>query len=242
MIQFIRISIFQFLQFLCTLFLLCFCASSSTFRLLDVFSFLFFFGSIKSLQLLEAACSTSGIKTESGLKKKMGWFSLFAFFLSLPPLLWLVNLSLGIIFWLVPTLCLFNALQNTPALLVSLAAVFWMSRSRSFGGTLRDIQKTGARETMLLCIIPSSLISWACRIVWPSMCTTFLTSCLALDITSTWYFDGLLRWVSEVFLASGGNFRCWPKADTSSGHYKDLTETGNRARKVSGTQGNVGYE
>ena len=175
-------------------------------------------------------------------KKKMGWFSLFAFFLSLPPLFWLVNLSLGIIFWIVPTLCLFNALQNTPALLVSLAAVFWMSRSRCLGGTLRDIQKTGARETVLLCIIPSSLISWACRIVWPSMCTTFLTSCLALDITSTWYFDGLLRWVSEVFLACGGNFRCWPKADTSSGHYKDLTETGNRARKVSGTQGNVGYE
>ena len=50
----------------------------------------------------------------------------------------------------------------------------------------------------------------------------------------------------------GGNFRCWPKADTSSaigqsherriraGHYKDLTETGNRARKVSGTLGKEG--
>ena len=23
-------------------------------------------------------------------------------------------------------------------------------------------------------------------------------------------------WVPEVFLACGGNFRCWPKADTSS--------------------------
>ena len=146
----------------------------------------------------------------------MGWFSLFAFFLSLLPLLWLFNLSPGIIFWPAPTLCLFTALQHPPALLVSLAAVFWSSRNRSFGGTLRDIQKTGARETMLLCIIPSSLISWACRIVWPSMCTTFLTSCLALDIASTCYFDGLLRWVSEVFLAYGGNFRCWPKADTSS--------------------------
>ena len=52
-------------------------------------------------------------------------------------------------------------------------------------------------------------------------------------------------WVPEVFLACGGNFRCWPKADTSSAvgrsherrHYKDLTETGNRTRKVSGTQG-----
>ena len=64
-------------------------------------------------------------------------------------------------------------------------------------------------------------------------------------------------WVPEVFLACGRNFRCWPKADTSSEPpfqtparlrfsccpvgqsqpYKDLTATGNRARKVSGTQG-----
>ena len=69
-------------------------------------------------------------------------------------------------------------------------------------------------------------------------------------------------WVLDVFIACGGNFRCWPKADTSSavgrsherrscektfrfsagkafhaGHYEDLTETGNRARTVSGTQG-----
>ena len=33
-----------------------------------------------------------------------------------------------------------------------------------------------------------------------------------------------IPWVPEVFLACGGNFRCWPKADTSSavgaGHYK----------------------
>ena len=52
--------------------------------------------------------------------------------------------------------------------------------------------------------------------------------------------------VPEVFLACGGNFsvlaegrhilghRLNPRA---AGHYKDLTETGNRARKVSGTQG-----
>ena len=55
---------------------------------------------------------------------------------------------------------------------------------------------------------------------------------------------------TEVFLVCVGNFRCWPKADTSSalsqshqrrsaGHYKDLTEAGNRARKVSGTQGSA---
>ena len=50
-----------------------------------------------------------------------------------------------------------------------------------------------------------------------------------------------LPWVPEVFLACGRNLQCRPKADRSSafraGHYKDLTETGNRARKVSGTQG-----
>ena len=31
--------------------------------------------------------------------------------------------------------------------LVSLATVFWMSRNVSFGGALRDIQETAARET-----------------------------------------------------------------------------------------------
>ena len=52
--------------------------------------------------------------------------------------------------------------------------------------------------------------------------------------------------VPELFLAWSGNFsvlaegrhifghRPKPRA---AGHYKDLTETGNRARKVSGTQG-----
>ena len=44
-----------------------------------------------------------------------------------------------------------------------------------------------------------------------------------------------IPWVAEVFLACGENFRCWPKADTSSAVGR--TETGNRARKVSGTQG-----
>ena len=56
-----------------------------------------------------------------------------------------------------------------------------------------------------------------------------------------------LPWVPEVFLACGGNFRCRPKSNTASavgrrreknvGHFQDLTETGNRARKVYGTQG-----
>ena len=65
-----------------------------------------------------------------------------------------------------------------------------------------------------------------------------------------------LPWVTEVFLACGRNFSCWPKAETSSavgriherrsrekkraGHYIDLTETGIRARKVSGTLGKEG--
>ena len=46
------------------------------------------------------------------------------------------------------------------------------------------------------------------------------------------YFMILLLWVPEVFLGCGGNFRCCPKAEATSGE-----ETGNRARKVSGTQG-----
>ena len=50
-----------------------------------------------------------------------------------------------------------------------------------------------------------------------------------------------LPWLPEVFLACGGNFRCWPKA-FRAGHCKDLTETGNRARKVSGTQGRLQRE
>jgi len=62
-------------------------------------------------------------------------------------------------------------------------------------------------------------------------------------ITKKWSLDydlteNHLPWVPEVFLACSGNFLCWPKADTSSavGHYKNLTETGNRTRKVSDTQ------
>ena len=47
------------------------------------------------------------------------------------------------------------------------------------------------------------------------------------------YTGYYLPWVPEVFLACGGNFPCWPKAEATSG----LTETRNRARKVSGTQG-----
>ena len=46
--------------------------------------------------------------------------------------------------------------------------------------------------------------------------------------------------VPEVFLACGGNFRCRPKADTSSALGREIKETGNRARKVSGTQGTNG--
>ena len=50
-----------------------------------------------------------------------------------------------------------------------------------------------------------------------------------------------LPWVPGFFLACGGNFWCWQKAEAACrvGHYEDLTETGNRARKVSGTQGTL---
>ena len=37
----------------------------------------------------------------------------------------------------------------------------------------------------------------------------------------------VLPWVPEVFLACGGNFRCWPKAEATSGE---------AARKTSGTE------
>ena len=58
---------------------------------------------------------------------------------------------------------------------------------------------------------------------------------LRMRTASTGYAHSTLPWLPEVFLACGGNF---PKADTENSRYKDLTETGNRARKVSGTQGN----
>ena len=53
-----------------------------------------------------------------------------------------------------------------------------------------------------------------------------------------------LPWVPEVFLACGGIFgvgrRTKPREKLfRAGHYKDLTETGNRAKKVSGTLGRV---
>ena len=40
----------------------------------------------------------------------------------------------------------------------------------------------------------------------------------------------------------GGNFRCWPKADTSSAICQSHDRTRNRARKVSGTQGSSKQE
>ena len=58
---------------------------------------------------------------------------------------------------------------------------------------------------------------------------------LRMRTASTGHAHSTLPWLPEVFLACGGNF---PKADTENSRYKDLTETGNRARKVSGTQGN----
>ena len=73
--------------------------------------------------------------------------------------------------------------------------------------------------------------------------------CLAFSVPASFSSP----WVPEVFLACGGNVRCWPKADTSSAvgrsreknflrwSQKDLPEIGNRARKVSGTQGTFSW-
>ena len=46
-----------------------------------------------------------------------------------------------------------------------------------------------------------------------------------------------LSWVPEAFVARGGNFRCWPKADTSPAVGR-LAETasGKAARKTSGAE------
>ena len=59
-------------------------------------------------------------------------------------------------------------------------------------------------------------------------------------------YPGYQRFVSRAAGIFG--VQCWPKTDTSSaeatsgaGHYKALTETGNRARKVSGTQGSGSF-
>ena len=52
--------------------------------------------------------------------------------------------------------------------------------------------------------------------------------------------SSLLPWVPEIFLACGGNFRCWPKADTSSAvgrsHEQAKPRAGEAARKTSGTE------
>jgi len=71
--------------------------------------------------------------------------------------------------------------------------------------------------------------------VSPDFAEDLLSDLVTCDVSSyiNSVFASSVPWVPEVFLACGGNFRCWPKADTA----EDLTETGNRARKVSGTQG-----
>ena len=53
-----------------------------------------------------------------------------------------------------------------------------------------------------------------------------------------------LPWVPDVFPTAGifgVGRRPTHLRQQATGHYKDLTETGNRARKVSGTQGNVAF-
>ena len=71
--------------------------------------------------------------------------------------------------------------------------------------------------------------------------TPHRVNCLKLAWLKNWVssnanFRISVPWVPEFFLACDENFRCWPKAEAArktfrAGHYKDLTETGNRARK-----------
>ena len=66
--------------------------------------------------------------------------------------------------------------------------------------------------------------------------------CLQRDFTN--FTKHGLPWVPEVFLACGGTFSVLAEGRSherrGTGHCKDLRETGNLARKVSGTQGNKG--
>ena len=56
----------------------------------------------------------------------------------------------------------------------------------------------------------------------PHLCTRYDEKCVA----DSNVVASRLPWVPEVFLACGGNFRCWPKAEATSGeafragHYK----------------------
>ena len=49
-----------------------------------------------------------------------------------------------------------------------------------------------------------------------------------------------IPWAPEVFLAYGGNFRCWPKADTSSVVGRSHTETGTAREKSLAPKVNAG--
>ena len=49
-------------------------------------------------------------------------------------------------------------------------------------------------------------------------------------------------WVPKVFLARGGNFRCWPKPDTSSAVARSHEPDGNRAKKTLWHPGGQGFE
>ena len=95
-----------------------------------------------------------------------------------------------------------------------------------------DAKKSLDRERPFsLALRVVSLFSFLSRLA-PSV-TRVAIACLAF--CSTDYrkkYPGYQRFFSRA----AGIFGVWPKADTSSAD-KDLTETGNRARKVSGTQG-----
>ena len=114
-----------------------------------------------------------------------------------------------------------HAPGQTPAnqCIVCVAGV-WMGREREFYAR-EKLNQCNEFRTYKCPILHLHIAQAICP---PKFCITFV-------FHFSWV---LLPWVPEVFLACGGNFRCWPKANTSS-----AKETGNRARKVSGTQGRV---
>ena len=144
-------------MFLCAFFLLCFCACSSMFRLLYVFSFLFFFGSIKesSLKILAAVRSCLFyLQYKDWIEAETKWvdFLCLLFFLASLPYFGSSTSPLELFLTGPNSLTVqrpAKPTQNTPALLVSLAAVFWMSRNvplvllgeRCVTSKKRDIQR-----------------------------------------------------------------------------------------------------
>ena len=74
-------------------------------------------------------------------------------------------------------------------------------------------------------------------VVRPTVCSIFFFPTWHL-----WSHWTAVPWVPEVFLARGGNFRCWPKADTSSAVGRSHEPDRNRAKKSLWHPGGQGFE